>query len=263
MLTFPHINPVALQLGPIAIHWYGIAYVVALAAGLFIAKRMATRYPAGNLSAQHIDDFFLYAVLGVILGGRFGYILFYNFNAYFADPLAILRVWEGGMSFHGGALGVAIAFLLFAKRHKLNALDLADRVAPAVPLGCLLGRLANFINGELVGRPTSPELPWAMIFPHVDTLPRHPSQLYQAALEGVLVGAILWLIIKWWGKHGTPRGLVVGSWLALYGSARWVGEFYRTPEIVWGGWLTQGMLLSIPMVLGGLALIFWTIKKPR
>jgi phosphatidylglycerol:prolipoprotein diacylglycerol transferase len=167
------------------------------------------------------------------------------------------------MSFHGGALGVAIAFLLFAKRHNLNALDLADRVAPAVPLGCLLGRLANFINGELVGRPTSPELPWAMVFPHIDTLPRHPSQLYQAALEGILVGAILWLMITWWGKNKTPRGLVVGSWLALYGIARWVGEFYRTPEIVWGGWLTQGMLLSIPMVLGGISLILWAKKHPH
>lgn len=261
MLIYPHINPVALQLGPVAIHWYGIAYVVALASGLFIAKHMVKRYPASPLSVQHIDDFFTYAVLGVILGGRFGYILFYNFNAYLAEPLAMLRVWEGGMSFHGGALGVAVAFLIFAKRHKLNALDLADRVAPAVPLGCLLGRVANFINGELVGRPAPAELPWAMVFPHIDANPRHPSQLYQAALEGLVVGAVLWLIIKYWGKHGTPRGMVVGAWLALYGVARWCGEFFRTPEIVWGGWLTQGMLLSVPMVVGGLGLMLWALRK--
>ncbi|MCA3243798.1 MAG: prolipoprotein diacylglyceryl transferase [Alphaproteobacteria bacterium] len=256
MLIFPNFNPVALQLGPLAIHWYGLAYVAALAGGLWLAKRLAARYPAQNFKPETLDDFFLWAVLGVILGGRLGYILFYNFSAYAAEPLAIFRVWEGGMAFHGGVLGVVIALLLFARRHRLHVLDLADRIAPVVPLGCLLGRLANFINGELVGRPAPEGLPWAMIFPHIDATPRHPSQLYQAALEGLLVGAIIWLVVRWWGRHGTPRGLVAGAWLVAYGLARVVGETFRTPEITYlHGTLTQGMLLSIPMVLVGLFLL--------
>ena len=255
MLPYPHMNPVALQIGPLAIHWYGIAYVVALAVGLWLAKRMAAKHPAPHLTPLKMEDFFVYAVLGVILGGRIGYILFYNLSGYVADPVAILRVWEGGMSFHGGVLGVMVAFLLFARRHKLNAIDVADRVVPAVPLGCLLGRIANFINGELVGRPASAELPWAMVFPHIDGLARHPSQLYQAGLEGLVVGAVLALAYLWWRQHGTPRGFMVGVWLIGYGLARWVGEFFRTPEIVYGGWLTQGMLLSVPMVVGGVYFI--------
>lgn len=256
MLLFPDFNPIALQLGPLAIHWYGLAYVAALAGGLWLAKRLAVRYPARNLKPETLDDFFLWAVLGVILGGRLGYILFYNFSAYAAEPLAIFRVWEGGMAFHGGVLGVAAALLLFAKRRQLNVLDLADRVAPVVPLGCLLGRLANFINGELVGRPAPEGLPWAMIFPHVDNIPRHPSQLYQAALEGLVVGAVVLLVVRWWGRHGTPRGFVAGCWLIGYGLARLVGETFRTPEITYlSGTLTQGMLLSIPMVLIGLVLV--------
>jgi phosphatidylglycerol:prolipoprotein diacylglycerol transferase len=260
MLTFPEFNPVALQLGPLAIHWYGLAYVVALAGGLYLAKRLATAHPAPNFKATTLDDFFLYAVLGVIVGGRLGYILFYNLHAYLENPAAILRVWEGGMAFHGGMLGVVAAFLLFAWRHQVNALDLADRVAPVVPLGCLLGRVANFINGELVGRPASPELPWAMVFPHVDEVARHPSQLYQAALEGVVVGAVVLLALRWWGKHGTPRGLMAGVWLTGYGLARVLGEMFRTPEITYlSGFLTQGMLLSVPMVVAGL----WLIARAR
>lgn len=256
MLLFPNFNPVALQLGPLAIHWYGLAYVVALAGGLWLAKRLTTRHPATNLKPETLEDFFLWAVLGVIVGGRLGYILFYNLQGYLAEPFAILRVWEGGMAFHGGVLGVIVALLLFAKRRHLHVLDLADRVAPVVPLGCLLGRVANFINGELVGRPAPEGLPWAMIFPHVDSIPRHPSQLYQAALEGLVVGAVVLVALRWWGKHGTPRGFMAGVWLLGYGLARLVGETFRTPEITYlHGTLTQGMLLSIPMVLAGLYLL--------
>jgi phosphatidylglycerol:prolipoprotein diacylglycerol transferase len=256
MLLFPYLNPVALELGPLAIHWYGLAYVVALAGGLWLAKRLTTQYPANNLKPETLEDFFLWAVLGVIVGGRLGYILFYNLQAYLAEPFAVLRVWEGGMAFHGGVLGVVIALLLFAKRRQLNVFDLADRVAPVVPLGCLLGRVANFVNGELVGRPAPEGLPWAMIFPHVDSIPRHPSQLYQAALEGLVVGAVVLIALRWWGRHGTPRGFMAGVWLLGYGLARLVGETFRTPEIAYlYGTLTQGMLLSIPMVLTGLYLL--------
>ncbi len=258
MLIFPDFNPVALQLGPIAIHWYGLAYVAALAGGLWLAKYLAARYPAKNLDGQGLEDFFLWAVLGVILGGRIGYILFYNLEAYVQNPLAIFRLWEGGIAFHGGVLGVTLAMVVFARRRHINLLDLADRIAPAVPLGCLLGRLANFINGELVGRPAPEGLPWGMVFPHIDGLARHPSQLYQAALEGLLVGAVVVLALRWWGKHGSPRGFITGAWLMAYGLARLVGETFRTPEITYlGGALTQGMLLSVPMVLGGL----WLLAK--
>lgn len=257
MLIFPHMNPIALQLGPLAIHWYGLAYVVALAGGLWLAKRLCSRYPAANLTPAKMEDFFLWAVLGVIVGGRLGYILFYNFHTYLANPAAMLRVWEGGMAFHGGLLGVTIAMLLFAWRQRLNVLDLADRIAPVVPLGCLLGRLANFVNGELVGRPAPEGLPWAMVFPQVDAIPRHPSQLYQALLEGLLVGLIMVLALRWWRKHGTPRGAMAGLWLLSYGIVRLVGELFRTPEITYlNGLITQGMLLSLPMVLGGLFLLW-------
>jgi len=256
MLLYPHFNPIALQLGPLAIHWYGLAYVAALAGGLWLAKRLATKYQAKNITPTTLEDFFLWAVLGVILGGRLGYLLFYNLPAYLADPLAMLRVWEGGMAFHGGVIGVSLALLGFAYRRGVNIWDLADRVAPVVPLGCLLGRIANFINGELVGRPAPADLPWAMIFPHIDATPRHPSQLYQAGLEGVLVGAIMLLAVRWWGQNGTPRGMLAGTWLVGYGLARLVGETFRTPEITYlHGALTQGMLLSLPMVLGGLYLL--------
>ena len=261
MLIFPEIDPVALQLGPLAIRWYGLAYVAALVGALWLAKRLVRVYPAKNLTPELIDDFFIYAVVGVIAGGRLGYVLFYNPAAYMADPLEIFKVWHGGMSFHGGTLGVIAAMGVFAWKHKLNVLALADRIAPAAPLGCLLGRLANFINGELVGRVAPENLPWAMVFPQVDALPRHPSQLYQAALEGIVVGALIWLAVRWWGKHGTPQGFVAGCWLMGYALARWVGEQFRTPEIVYGGWLTQGMLLSVPMLAFGVYLVWRSQKK--
>ncbi len=263
MLIYPNINPVALQLGPIAIHWYGLAYVVALAGGLWLAKRLTSTYPARHLTPARLDDFFLWAVLGVVLGGRLGYILFYNLHTYLANPLEIFRVWHGGMAFHGGVLGVVLAIVWFARRHQVHVLDLADRIAPAVPLGCLLGRLANFINGELVGRVAAESLPWAMVFPHVDDLPRHPSQLYQAGLEGVGVGVLMLLALRWWGRHGTSRGFLAGVWLALYGVARLVGEFFRMPEIIWfGGYVTQGQLLSVPLILAGGYLI-WRAQHTR
>lgn len=260
MLIFPEFNPIALQLGPLAIHWYGLAYVAALAGGLFIAKRMAKAFPAKGLKVEMLDDFFVYAVVGVIAGGRLGYILFYNLQAYLADPLEIFKVWHGGMSFHGGVLGVTAAFALFAWRHKVPVLALADRVVMAVPLGCLLGRLANFINGELVGRVTSETLPWAMVFPAVDPFPRHPSQLYQAGMEGIVVGLVMLLALRYWAKNKTPQGLLVGVWLLAYGLARISTEPFRTPEIMYGGLITQGQMLCVPMLIGGAYLAWRSLR---
>lgn len=251
---YPHINPVAFRLGPVAIHWYGIAYMVGLVLGLWYAKWLARRFPARGITADTYENLFLYIVLGVILGGRLGYVLFYGPLFYLAHPAQILMVWEGGMSFHGGLLGVTLAMALFAYRHKVNVVDLADRVAPAVPIGLFLGRLANFINGELVGRPTSPHLPWAMVFPQVDALPRHPSQLYEAGLEGLVLFLVLYLTVR----KGISRWLPVGVFVTGYALARIFVENFRTPEIThtWAGvMLTQGQLLSLPMLAVGLFLM--------
>jgi phosphatidylglycerol---prolipoprotein diacylglyceryl transferase len=259
---FPAFNPIALQLGPVAVHWYGLAYVVAMVLGLWLAKRLGTRHPAPGIDAQVLDDLFMGVVLGVIIGGRVGYILFYNLEAYLAHPALILAVWQGGMAFHGGALGVIIALLLFAKKRGVHPADLADRVVPVLPIGLFLGRLANFINGELVGRPVeTASLPWAMIFPHIDALARHPSQLYQAGLEGLVLGFILWLTVR----KRIVRWLPSGVFLVGYGLARVVGEVFRTPEIVHhvaGLDITQGQLLSVPMILGGCVCLYLASRQP-
>lgn len=265
MITYPHINPIALQAGPIKIYWYGIMYVIGIVAGWLLAlhrsKRNAKLYPQftdGIYSSEQIADLIFYVALGVIIGGRIGQILFYNFSDFLANPLMLFKIWEGGMSFHGGLLGVIIAFYLFARKVKKTFFAVADFIAPYVPIGLGLGRLGNFINGELWGRVTN--VPWAMVFPKADLLPRHPSQLYEFSLEGVILFLILWF----YSAKPRTRGYVSGLFAILYGVFRFVCEFVREPEATQGflafGWLTMGQLLSLPMILVGIVIIVYQMK---
>jgi len=263
VIPYPEIDPVLVQLGPFAIRWYALAYIAGLVIGWQIMRRVCEQ-PPKLLSPVKIDDFLLWAALGVNLGGRLGYVLFYKPLFYAANPLAILTLWEGGMSFHGGLLGVVAAILLFAWRNKVDPLMLADLVAIVTPIGLFFGRLANFINGELWGRVS--DVPWAMIFPRGGPLPRHPSQLYEAAIEGIVLFAILAVMIRL-GALKRP-GLILGSFIAIYGIARIIGEFFREPDpqlgFLWGG-LTMGMLLSVPMIIAGAVIIVvaWRRKLPN
>ncbi len=255
-LPFPMIDPVAIAVGPVAIRWYALAYLVGILLGLAILRRLVAR-PGWRIDAQSLDDLLFYCVLGIILGGRLGYVLFYDPGQYLARPLEILAVWQGGMSFHGGLVGIVTACLLFARRHGVHPLEVGDALAVAAPPGLLLGRLANFVNGELWGRPT--DLPWAVVFPdpRAGGLPRHPSQLYEAALEGLLLG----LVMLWLARH--PRrpeqaGRLAGAFLAGYGLCRFLVEFVREPDAQLGylvGGLSMGQLLSLPMIALGLALL--------
>lgn len=261
MLMFPQFNPVALQIGPVAIHWYGISYVVALMLGLWYVKHLTRKHPTPGVTADTFESLFTYIVLGVILGGRLGYVFFYAPSQFLANPLEIFMVWNGGMSFHGGLLGVITAVVLFAWRKKVPLSALADPIAAATPIGLFLVRLANFINGELVGRPTSPNLPWSMVFPHVDTLPRHPSQLYEALLEGLLLFAILFFATR----KSMPRWQATGIFVTGYALARIFVENFRMPEITHNlGFitLTQGQTLSLPMLAIGLALLAFSGRAP-
>ncbi len=260
MLIYPQFNPVALQLGPVSIHWYGIAYVAAFLLGLAYAKHLARRHPAGGVTPDKLESLFTYVILGVILGGRLGFVLFYNLDHYLMYPFDILKVWQGGMSFHGGLAGVMLAVAWFAWKHQVNVIDLGDRIAPVAPIGLLLGRIANFINGELVGRITSPNLPWSMVFPHVDLYPRHPSQLYEAALEGLL----LLIILAFTTRTSIRRYQPLGIFFTGYALARILVETFRTPEITHNLGilqLTQGQLLSIPMLILGLYFLHLSTRK--
>ena len=256
VLLFPNLDPVAIQIGPLAIRWYALAYIAGIILSWRLMRRLVAQSPAIATTTQ-VDDFVSWATLGVVLGGRLGYCLFYQPSVYLADPLAILRVWTGGMSFHGGMLGVAIAVLLFCRHNRIPILGFADRLAICAPIGLGLGRVANFINGELWGRPASPSLPWAMIFPRADAVPRHPSQIYQALMEGL----ILFLIMFFLSRSEAIRrdfGLLTGIFLMGYGVARIIGEMFREPDeflgFLWFG-ATMGQLLSIPMVAIGLWLV--------
>ena len=265
MMPFPEINPIAFEIGPLAVRWYGLAYITAFIAGSWYMKRLTAAHPAKNMTPQTVENFFVWAILGVILGGRLGYVLFYNLDFFLQNPGAILRTWEGGMSFHGGAAGVIIAMLVFSRIKRIHPADLADRLVPAVPIGLLLGRLANYINGELWGRVTSPEFPLATIFPADPLqLPRHPSQLYEAALEGLVLGLILWAITR----TGIRRWLPSGVFLLGYGLARFMVEFVREPDPQFlnaGGIytvLSQGQILCLPMIAAGAAMILWAYRTP-
>jgi phosphatidylglycerol---prolipoprotein diacylglyceryl transferase len=255
------LSPIALDLGFFKIRWYSLSYIVGIMLAWWYLIKLCAQ-PGAPMARRHIDDFIFYATLGIILGGRLGYCLFYK-PSIFATPLEILRVWEGGMSLHGGLLGVVLALWWFTKRHKLSALRVADYVACATPFGLGLGRLANFVNGELWGRPTT--LPWGIIFPGTgDNLPRHPSQIYEAGLEGLFMFTVLWLMF-WKSDARYQPGRLVGAGLIIYGASRAAVELVRQPDVgledlAWG--LTMGQTLSLPMVIIGLYL-FFTAKARR
>ncbi len=256
-MEYPQIDPVAFSLGPVSVHWYGLTYLVGIGLAWWLARQRAKRL---GLTHEQIGDLVFYAALGVVLGGRLGYALFYHFDRVLADPLWLLRVWEGGMAFHGGFLGVVVALIVFARRHRLHWLELGDFVAPLTPIGLGLGRLGNFINGELWGRTT--EVPWGMVFPGAGDMARHPSQLYQFALEGLLLFILLWIF----SRQPRPLGSVSGLFLLGYGSLRFLVEFTREPDAHLGlltAGLSMGQLLSLPMILVGGGLIYWAYRNKQ
>ncbi len=260
MLVHPQFDPVAVQLGPLAIHWYGLMYLAGFMAFLWLGRKRIALLNLPQIDRKLLDDLLFYGVLGVILGGRLGYVLFYKASYYLAHPLEILALWQGGMSFHGGFLGVLVALAWLAHKRNLRWLQLTDFIAPLVPPGLAFGRLGNFINGELWGRPT--DVPWAMVFPQVDNLPRHPSQLYQFALEGVLLFTLLWL----YARRPRPVGAVSGLFLIGYGSFRFLAEFAREPDDFLGllsFGMSMGQWLSLPMVVAGMLLMRYSILHPH
>jgi phosphatidylglycerol:prolipoprotein diacylglycerol transferase len=264
VLPFPHINPVLISIGPFAVRWYALAYIVGIIAGWFYARAIIASKKlwggAAPFTVADFDDFILWITLGIILGGRIGYVLFYNFPHFAAHPVEIVELWTGGMSFHGGVLGCVVATVAFALRRGLSMLSLSDVTTAVAPIGLFLGRLANFINGELWGRPS--DVPWAMIFPNGGPIPRHPSQLYEAALEGVVLLIVLGVLVRM-GALKRP-GIVTGSAGIGYGVARIFCEFFREPDaqlgFLWGG-LTMGMLLCIPLILAGIAALTVALRR--
>jgi len=255
-IPFPQIDPVIFELGPLTIRWYALAYIMGLILGWLYVRSLSSRThywkSASPIKTVQLDDLLLWVTLGVILGGRFGYVLFYSLDYYLSHPIEIFALWQGGMSFHGGLLGVSVAIILFCKLKKLSVLSIFDLVTAAAPIGLFFGRVANFINGELYGRVS--DVPWAMVFPTGGPDPRHPSQLYEAALEGILIFLVLNYLIKHKEAFKKP-GLVSGLFLILYGLSRICVEFFRMPDAHIGflaGGLTMGMILSIPMILFGL-----------
>lgn len=261
MIAYPQIDPVALHLGPLHIHWYGLMYLIGFAGSWWFWQMRAKR-PGSGWNAEQVSDLVFYGAMGVILGGRIGYCLFYNLSFYAAHPLHVFYVWDGGMSFHGGALGVLTAIWIFARKTGKTYFQVADFGVPAVPIGLGAGRIGNFINAELWGRPT--DVSWAMIFPTDPYgVPRHPSQLYEFLLEGVVLFLVLWI----YSRKPRPVATVTGLFGVGYGLARIIVEFYREPDAQLGylafGWLTMGQVLSVPLVLAGLALIVWGVKKNK
>ena len=264
MLIHPQFNPVALQLGPVAIHWYGITYLVAFALFLALTRQRLGHDPYARQpdiwNPTAIEDLLFYGVLGVVLGGRLGYCLFYKPGYYAEHPLEVFAVWQGGMSFHGGMLGVILAMAVWARRKGQPWLAVTDFIAPCVPTGLASGRVGNFINGELWGRPADPSLPWAMVFPQSgDAIPRHPSQIYQFALEGLLLFILLW----WLARRPRPVGAVSGAFLVGYGSFRFMAEYFREPDAFLGLLamnLSMGQWLCLPMILTGALLWSFALR---
>ena len=252
MITNPHIDPVAFSLGPLKVHWYGLMYIVGIGAAWWMA-RLRTKAPGFPWTSAQIEDLIFFSAVGLMLGGRLGYIFFYNFSAFMADPSVLVRVWEGGMSFHGGMLGAFAGMWLFGRKVGARFSDVTDFIAPYVPIGLFTGRIGNFINGELWGKPT--DLPWAMVFPSGGNIPRHPSQLYEALLEGI----VLFILLNLFRRMNPPRTAMSGLVLILYGVFRFVVEFVRLPDAQLGylafGWLTMGMVLSLPMIIAGLFIL--------
>ncbi len=258
MLPYPQIDPVAIALGPVKVHWYGLAYLAGLAFAWWLAVRRS-QVPGAAVKREQVDDLIFFGALGVVLGGRIGYALFYGGDKLAEDPSWLLRVWQGGMSFHGGMLGVMFAMYLFARRRQIGVGALLDFVAPLVPIGLAFGRLGNFIGQELWGRPT--DAPWAMVFPADPLqLARHPSQLYQFALEGLLLG----IILIWFSSRPRPTWAVSGVFSLGYGIMRFVVEFFREPDQHIGfealGWLTRGQMLCLPMIALGIFLLVYAYR---
>ncbi|MGM4931975.1 prolipoprotein diacylglyceryl transferase [Tardiphaga sp. 619_E2_N8_5] len=267
-IAFPVFDPVAIALGPIVIRWYALAYIGGIVLGWIYARALikSTRLWGGPspISLLDFDDFILWVTIGIIVGGRTGYVLFYNLDFFIAHPAEIFELWKGGMSFHGGFMGCVFAVFLFCWKRGLSVLSLGDITCAVGPIGLLLGRLANFINSELWGRHADASVPWAMVFPNGGPLPRHPSQLYEAGLEGIGLFLILALMIRA-GALKRP-GLILGAFIFFYALARITGEFFREPDpqlgFLWGG-LTMGMLLSVPMIFVGLVLMVRAWRKPQ
>lgn len=258
MLTFPNIDPVAISLGPLDIHWYGITYLIGFAAVWWLGS-LRCKQSHVRLKQEQLADLIFYGALGAVLGGRMGYVLFYDLPSFMEHPLNIFKVWEGGMAFHGGLIGVIIAMWLYSRKIQLRFFEITDFLVPLVGIGFGAVRCSNFINGELWGKPT--DVPWAMVFPHVDNLARHPSQLYQAFLEGIVMFAILWF----YSNKPRPMMAVSGLFLICYGLFRFIVEFARQPDAHIGylafDWLTMGQVLSTPMIIAGIALMVWAHKR--
>lgn len=259
MLIYPHINPIAFFIGPIPVHWYGLMYLFAfISAWILLTLRIKkSAFPRG-FTSEELSDIIFYAACGVIIGGRLGYMFFYDFEGLKSNPLSLFEIWQGGMSFHGGMLGVMASLWILSRLLKKSFIDMTDFIAPVVPIGLAFGRLGNFINGELWGRATS--VPWAMVFPNHDHTLRHPSQLYEFLLEGCLLFLILWI----YSRKPRPRYAVSGLFLVGYGLMRFLVEFFREPDIqlgfVAGGWMTQGQLLCLPMIIVGIVFLIWAAR---
>jgi phosphatidylglycerol:prolipoprotein diacylglycerol transferase len=258
-LEFPQIDPVIFSIGPLSVRWYGLMYLIGFAFAMWWANRQATK-PNSGWNKEEVSDLLFYGMLGVILGGRVGYVLFYQFSYFLENPLYLFRIDQGGMSFHGGTLGVITAICIFAWTRKKQLLAVGDFVAPLVPVGLLAGRIGNFINGELWGRTT--DVPWAVVFPSGGPLARHPSQLYEAFFEGL----VLFIILYVFTKKPRPAGSVGGLFLLGYGVFRFAIEYFREPDAhlgLFGGFISMGQILSLPMIIAGLGLILWAYKKPQ
>jgi phosphatidylglycerol:prolipoprotein diacylglycerol transferase len=259
MLVHPQFDPVAIHLGPLAVRWYGLTYLLGFVLALLVGRYAIRTRSHATLTEKTFDDVLFYGIVGVVLGGRLGFVLFYQLSSYLAAPWRIFYLWEGGMSFHGGFLGVIVAMAWYARSQKQSWLAITDFIAPLVPLGLACGRLGNFINGELWGRAT--DVPWAMIFPNVDPVPRHPSQLYEFALEGVLLFVLLWF----YSAKARPRGAVSALFLIGYGVLRFLVEFTRQPDDYLGllslG-LSMGQWLSLPMIIAGTGMLIWAYRQP-
>ncbi len=260
MISYPNINPVAIDLDVVKVHWYGLMYLFAFLSAWWLGNLRA-KSADSDWTKQHVSDVIFYGALGVILGGRIGYILFYNFDTFLGNPAIIIRIWEGGMSFHGGMLGVFLALYLFARKTGRSFFQVSDFIAPMVPLGLGFGRLGNFINKELWGRPAESSIPWAMDYG--DHIARHPSALYQALTEGLLLFVILFVFTR----KPRPAMSASGLFMLCYGSFRFITEFFRTPDSHLGyvmfDWMTKGQQLSIPMIIVGVFVIYLAYRKPK
>jgi phosphatidylglycerol:prolipoprotein diacylglycerol transferase len=263
VLMFPQFDPFIVHYGAFGIRWYALSYIAGLVLGWRLVRRLVQQSPVVTTPLL-VDDFLTWATLGVVLGGRLGYVLFYQPGFFFAHPMKIFEVWTGGMSFHGGMLGVALVIVLFCRKHAIPILGFADRIAVAAPIGLGLGRVANFINGELWGRPAPLWLPWAMIFPTGGPIPRHPSEIYEALMEGLILFFIMYALSRREAMRAR-FGLLTGIFLVGYAIARIIAEFFREPDaflgFLWEG-ATMGQLLSVPVLLAGVGLIIWARRRP-